>query len=264
MVKRWLILFLLAAFITGGLFQIEERFQLFRLRSLDIQPSAILPNKMVWQHIPQKVRRFWPLLLFQRRRLVTTIIEEIPVKASLSLTGWGDFRLKVAPLTPWFMVFWKGSEWYLTVDGRIWSVHHSMNNVILQQEPREGPILVWTKSMYDLVSTSSRRISLNNVMKSQAPVEKLQTWKEKLEELGYYKRIDSITILQKDEDLFLELLVRRSPRTVRMLIQASPEKWEHLFPAVDEILKETSAVERDLYIDATYSGKILVRTESRR
>jgi hypothetical protein len=93
-------------------------------------------------------------------------------------------------------------------------------------------------------------------------VEKLQTWKEKLEELGYYKRIDSIAVLQKDEDLFLELLVRRSPRTVRMLIQASPEKWEQLFPAVDEILKETSAVQRDLYIDATYSGKILVRTES--
>jgi hypothetical protein len=31
--------------------------------------------------------------------------------------------------------------------------------------------------------------------------------------------------------------------------------------AVDEILEQTRAVERDLYIDTTYSGKILVRTD---
>ncbi|MGC9371869.1 MAG: hypothetical protein ACP5DY_00955 [Thermovirgaceae bacterium] len=261
MVRKWLLLLFLAAFIAGGLYQVEERLQLFRLRNLDIQPSAILPNAMVWRRIPQTARRFWPLLLLQREGLLKLLEEQVPVTASLSLAGWGDFRLKITPLVPWFMVFWKGSEWYLSIDGRMWSVHHNMNNVILQQEPREGPILIWTETMYDLVSSSTGRVPLDRVMASQAPLRKLKSWKENLEELGFYDRIDSMSVRQKDGELFLELLLRRSPKAVRILVPALSGEWENLLTAVDEILEQTGAVERDLYIDATYSGKILVRTD---
>ncbi|MFP4481222.1 MAG: hypothetical protein ACLFN0_00335 [Thermovirgaceae bacterium] len=115
--------------------------------------------------------------------------------------------------------------------------------------------------MYDLISVSTRRIPVDRVMTSQAPIRKLSSWKEKLEELGFYGRLDSIAVLRKDGEQFLELLLRRSPRTVRVLVPALSEEWGHLLTAVDEILDQTSAVDRDLYIDATYSGKILVRTD---
>jgi hypothetical protein len=261
MVRKWLPLLLLAAFIAGGLYQVEERLQLFRLRNLDIQPSAILPNALIWHGIPETTRRFWPLLYVQREALLKSLEERVPVTASLSLTGWGDFKLEITPLVPWFMVFWKGSEWYLSMDGRMWSVHHNMNNVILQQEPREGPILIWTETMYDLVSSSTGKVFLDRVMVSQAPLSKLKSWKTYLEELGFYNRIDSISVLQKDGELLLELLLRRSSQAVRILVPAATEGWKHRLTAVDEILEQTRAVERDLYIDTTYSGKILVRTD---
>jgi len=261
MVRKWLLFLFLAAFIAGGLYQVEERLQLFRLRNLDIQPPAILPNSMIWRHIPQSARRFWPLLLLQREDLLKTLEEQVPVTASLFLAEWGDFRLQITPLVPWFMVFWKGSEWYLSMDGRMWSVHHDMNNVILQQEPREGPILIWTETMYDLVSSSMQKVPLNRVMVSRVPLGKLKSWKENLEELGFYDRVDSMAVLQKDGELFLELLIRRSLQEVRILVPASPKGWKHLLTAVDEILEQTKNVKRDLYIDATYSGKVLVRTD---
>lgn len=264
MVRKWLILFLFTAFLAGGFLQLEERFQLLRLRSVDIKPQGILPNRVVWNRITKSEKRFWPLLLIQRRELAENIMESVPARVFMGISGWGRFTMKVTPLTPWFMVFWNGSEWYLSLDGRIWSVHHTMNSVTLHQEPQEGPILVWTESMYDLVSTPSHKMTFDSVMMSKAPVENLKTWKTRLQDLGFYGLTDSITVLQNDGKLYLELLVRRAPQTIRVLVPASSGEWGHIFPAVREILEQARAVGRDLFIDATYSGKILVRTETSR
>ncbi|HAA46901.1 MAG TPA: hypothetical protein DCE03_00175 [Synergistaceae bacterium] len=262
MIKKFLIGLLLVAVLTGSLFRLEERFQLFRLKGIEVQPQAIISNKKVWDQIPKRDKRLWPLLLFHRRELTKNIMEQVPVSARLELAGWGYFRLKVTPLTPWFMVFWNGSEWYLSLDGRVWSVHHEMNSVILHQEPREGPILVWNETMYDLVSGSSQRMTKSSVLVSRAPVEKLKMWKESLQSLGFYDDINSIMILQNGGTLLLELMMRKDSNTVKILVPASPEEWEYTFPAIREIIMQTGSKSGEIYIDGTYSGKILVRTEN--
>jgi len=69
-------------------------------------------------------------------------------------------------------------------------------------------------------------------------------------------------ILQNGGTLLLELMMRKDSNTVKILVPASPEEWEYTFPAIREIIMQTGSKSGEIYIDGTYSGKILVRTEN--
>jgi len=57
----------------------------------------------------------------------------------------------------------------------------------------------------------------------------------------------------------VEILERRREVTVRILLNESPADWPNLLRAADDIFLLSGLSGNNITIDATYTGKILVR-----
>jgi len=247
-------------FLSGVLYCTEEQFQFFRLRSITFDSLALVSDDQLWKRVEPIAHRFWPVFSLRLGRIEKLIMAEAPVDIHITRTGSGAFKVKVKPLEPWFMVFWAGGAWFLAREGRMWSVHHSMNSIISQQSAREGAVLVWGRGLPDPVPSG---IDIENSVKdSLIPCDEIESWKEALDNLGFYKKVSSITINRSEGRRTVEILERTSEGSVRILLDEFPAHWPPLLEAVNDILSQTGLKDKNLLVDTTYSGKILVRVIS--
>lgn len=248
---------LFLVFLSGMLYCTEERFQFLRLRSVSFGSLALVSDDYFWKRIEPMSHRFWPLLSLKRGTIEKSIMAEAPVDMYITQTGLGAFDVEVTPLEPWFMVFWSGGEWFLAREGRMWSIHHSMNSIISQQSARERAVLVWGPGLPDPIPSGTD--IENSVKDSVIPCNEIESWKEALERAGFYKRISTITVNRGEGRRTVEILERTGEGCVRILLGESPGLWPPLLEAVNDILSQTGSSGKNLLVDTTYSGKILVR-----
>jgi len=251
---------LFLVFLSGVLYCTEERFQFFRLRSITFDSLALVSDEQIWKRVGPMEHRFWPLFSLNLGHIERSIMAEAPVEIHIARTGRGVFRIEAKPLEPWFMVFWAGGEWFLAREGRMWSVHHSMNGIISQQSAREGAVLVWGPGLPDPIPSGAD--IENSVKDSVIPCDEIDSWKEALDSLGFYKKTSSITINRSEGRRTVEILERTGEGSVRILLDESPALWPPLLEAVNDILSQTGLRDKNLLVDTTYSGKILVRVIS--
>ncbi len=238
----------------------EDRYQALRVREVQFSTLALVSDDFFWRRIGPGSHRYWPVLLYRSRMIRNEIMSEAPVSMDLILKAPGAFSVSFVPLEPWFMVFWSGGEWFLSKEGRMWSVHHGMNSIISQQAAREGPVIIWGDGLPDPIP-SGVDIAVS-VADSVIPINELESWKKVLEETGFYKRISSITINRREGKRLVEILERSSDGSVRVLLTDSSEDWPPLLKAVNDILSQSGISGKNLIVDTTYSGKILVRVIS--
>ncbi len=251
---------ILLSCIAGVLYCIEDRFQVLRVREVSFESLALVSDDFFWSRIDPESHRYWPVLLYRSGRIKNRIMSEAPVSMNLILVEPGSFKASFVPLEPWFMVFWSGGEWFLSNEGHMWSVHHAMNSIISQQAAREGPVIVWGEGLPDPIS-SGVDIEVS-VADSVIPIHELESWKKVLEETGFYRRISSITINRREGKRLVEILERSADGSVRILLNDTSADWPPLLRAVDDILSQSGISGKNLIVDTTYSGKILVRVIS--
>lgn len=249
--------FLLLSCISGMLYCIESNYQYLRFRGASFESLAILSDDFLWQRVDAASHRFWPVLLLKRGSIERSIMSIAPVTVSIKMEQNGYFSIVFEPLEPWFMVFWSGGEWFLSREGRMWSVHHELNGIIAQQSAIEGPVLVWGG---DLPAPVPSGISVERtVSDSSISVQELELWKKTLQESKFYSRISSLTVNKREGKRIVEILERKASGSVRILLNDSPEDWVSLLKAVDEIFAQSDPAGKNIVVDTTYSGKILVR-----
>lgn len=257
MPKPLIRLFLLLSCISGMLYCTENNYQYFRLRGVSFDSLALISDDFFWKRLDAASHRFWPLVVAKERGIERSIMAVAPVTVSMRMQQAGFFSIIFKPLEPWFMVFWSGGEWFLSKEGRMWSVHHELNSIISQQSAIEGPVLVWGDDLPDPVLSG---INIEKtVADSSIPVPELESWKQALLECGFYSRISSITINKREGKRIVEILERNGPVSVRILLSDSPKDWAALLRAVDDIFAQTGSVGKNVVVDTTYTGKILVR-----
>lgn len=255
--KSLLRLFLLLSCISGMLYCIESNYQYLRFRGVSFESLALLPDGLFWQRVDAMSHRFWPVLFVKRGSIERSIMSIAPVSVSIKMEQSGCFSISFEPLEPWFMVFWSGGEWFLSREGRMWSVHHELNGIISQQSAIEGPVLVWGDDLPDPVPSG---ISMERtVFNTSIPVQELESWKSVLEECKFYSRISSLTVNRREGKRVVEILERKGSGSVRILLNDSTEDWASLLGAADDIFAQSGPVGKNIVVDTTYSGKILVR-----
>ena len=256
--RKFLIrLLLLLSCISGMLYCIEINYQYLRFRGASFESLALPPDDFFWQRVDAISHRFWPLLFFKRRNIERSIMSIAPIAVSIKMEQNGYFSIAFEPLKPWFMVFWSGGEWFLSREGRMWSVHHELNGIISQQSAIEGPVLVWGDDLPDPVPSG---ISIERaVSDSSISVQELESWKKVLQESKFYPRISSLTVNRREGKRIVEILERKESGSVRILLDDSPGDWASLLRAVDDIFAQSGPVGKNIVVDTTYSGKILVR-----
>ncbi len=65
--KKWKGKLLLLSILCGVLYFVDQRYDFFRLRSLEIVPGGVLPEAAIWEAIPRQAESFWPSLFLSGR-----------------------------------------------------------------------------------------------------------------------------------------------------------------------------------------------------
>lgn len=250
-------LLLFLSCILGMLYCTENAYQNLRFKGVSFESLALLPDEFFWKRLDAVSHRFWPFLIIRRSSIERSIMSVAPVVVQINMEKPGFFSVSFKPLDPWFMVFWSGGEWFLSRSGRMWSVHHELNNIIAQQTAIEGPVLIWGEGLPDPVP-SGIRIE-KDVVDSSIPIKDLESWKKALEDSGFYTRISSITINRREGKRVVEILERKDPGSVRIVLNDSTDNWASLLGAVDDIYTQSGATGKNIVVDTTYTGKVLVR-----
>jgi len=253
---------LILSLVTGSLFALEERLQVTRVRDIRIDSLALVPDSVILNAMDDREKRFWPLFWMHREELTDTITADLPVQIRAGMAALGVFSFELMPLQPWILVFWNGSEWFLSRSGRFWSVHHEKNHIISQQTVQEGPVVVWKER--DPVSIPEPGKAAESVFQALLPLETIERWKSGLFAEPWYGLISTITVTQREGKRVLDFLLRMDERNISIVFPDDTTLWPHLFEALEKIFQSIESSGRDVFIDATYSSRILVRTQQRR
>jgi len=259
MSNKWLKKAVLLALLLGAIVALEQNFQVLRLWNIDFPTLEVLPDSILWSRISSKDIRYWPLFYLDKGKVVKDIEDNIPVTVAIESKGWGSFSFVARPLKPKFMVFWRGSEWFVAEGGLMWSVYHPMNGVIEAQKPEENMIVIWSEALGK--DSAKHEIAPEEIISSPIPLSKLEYWKKLLEDSGFYEDTRSISVYPEGEEIYVEVLMRLGSQRVKVKLQASGENWRLLFRAIKDILKDPGISGYDVFIDTTYKGKILVKKE---
>lgn len=259
MSNKWLKKAAFFALLLGTIVALEQNFQVLRLRNVTIPTLEVLPDSILWPRVSSENIRYWPLFYLDKDKVIKDIEENIPVTVTIECTGWGSFSFMARPLKPKFMVFWRGSEWFVADGGLMWSVYHPMNGVIQAQKPEENMIVIWSDALGR--DSVKHEMAPEEIISSPIPLSKLEYWKKLLEDSGFYENTKSISVFPEGEEIYVEVLMRLGSQRVKVKLQASGENWRLLFKAIKNILKDPEISGYDVFIDTTYEGKILVKKE---
>ncbi|MEA3508365.1 MAG: hypothetical protein U9R40_05575 [Synergistota bacterium] len=250
------------ALVTGSLFALEQSLQVMRVRDIRIDSLALVPDSVILNAMDDREKRFWPLFWMHRETLIETITADLPVEIRAGMVEPGVFSFKVTPLQPWILVFWNGSEWFLSRSGRFWSVHHDKNHIIYPQTVQAGAVVVWEERVP--VSILEPGKAAESVFQASLPMETIERWKSGLFAEPWYGLLSTITVTQREGKRVLDFLLRMDERNMSIVFPDNTSLWPHLFEALEKIFQSVESSGRDVFIDATYSSRILVRTKQRR
>lgn len=248
---------ILLAVLAGTFMALESRHKIFRIAAIEISPAAAeLASGSIWIGIPRRAERFWPLFFVSRHTYEAVLESAHPVKASLRLKGWGRFSIDTEYLYPLFRLYWREGYWYVSSGGRMWLATLPDNDRIDLKLAQARPALFWDKALplpFEVADETA-------VLRSSLPIAKISAWYENLEYLGWTDKVRMMYAGRK-ESVPIVRLAFKAPAGgdgAAVLFSDAPELWREPGMAVKVLYADMSKVSSDIFVDATYKGKIIV------
>jgi len=255
---RWL---LPLVFALGLFIGTENRFQLLRLRALEIRPPGAVPEASLWSALPQSVLRFWPAFLWEAERFRRGIESFYPVRASVGLVGFGKLRISLEPLRPEVLVFWRKAYWFVSTDGRIWRANLRANARFSNMGLPRTPLVVWMDSGPPLFEFGRLE---GDVLDSAFPIRQVRGWFDGLKRIGWLGRTRALQIKRIGGRTAVLITLTVSGGEARVVLGEDPAQWGKIAGAVGEIGLRIPGGLSGLWIDTTYRDKIVVRSADRK
>ncbi len=258
--KRFKILLLVIAISMGALLAAESRYAVLRVRSIEADPSEILPERAVWGTVRPEEEKIWPLLWFSQEAYCKNIEAYYPVNLRMRLSGWGRFKLEVLPLEAACRMYWGGRFWYVSEDGRAWLTSLKENSFVRSERAGKLPLLSWSSDRATPIDLSGEH---GNIFLSRLPMGKILMWYGSLNELGWSESVRFVqAVRDKGRDVVkLILYAPDGGNGASIVLGDDPEEWRTAASAVKKIFPDISQISRDIDIDTTYKGKILVKNK---
>lgn len=256
--RRIKALSVLLAILVGCLLAAEGRYAVLRVRDIEVLSPELIPDKAVWGTMTARQEACWPLFWSDSREYTKRLENYYPVKAELSLRGWGRFRLKAEPLVPVFRMYWGGKFWYVDSDGFTWLAELPENKYVATKECDSRPALSWG---------SDRSTPLNlaaddgNVYVSSLPVGRVLEWYRNVETMGWTRQVKFMQAGVREGQPVVRLIFydAAGAEGVNMLFADDPKSWYEAALAVKKLYPDIQKIQTKIFIDTTYKGKILVK-----
>ncbi|MDD4160190.1 MAG: hypothetical protein PHO18_04505 [Synergistaceae bacterium] len=258
--KRLKALLLFLSLAGGILAAAESRYALFRLYGIDIEPSGILSEQVVWGTIKPQHEKIWVLLWLFEDEYCENIKAYYPVNLRMSLSGWGRFRLEVLPLEPAFRMYWGGKFWYVAADGRTWLSSLKESTYLNSEKADALPMLSWSTDRTTPLDLSRDH---GNVFASILPIGKIFLWYDNLKALGWTGKVKFIQAGFREGENVVRLIFydKEGGNGANILLLDDPSEWQAAGLAVKKIYPDISGISSNVFIDTTYKGKILVKNK---
>jgi hypothetical protein len=260
--RKWKARLLMLSFLCGAIYFAWQRYDYFRLRGLEITPSGILPDATVWQSLPRAAEHFWLSLVFERRKFVRGIEGAYPVEIKLKATGWGRYRVTIAPLEPMLYVSWNSNMWLLSQNGRMWRAdlreNASVRGLVLPQKP----ILAWDSGLPIPIDLETQG---GGIFRSSLPMAKIRKWYDMIEKIGWENDVYCVLAKKIDGRPVVQLLLGPGDGSAgEVVLKEDTASWASLAAALGKVFPgNSSTVPKGLVVNATYADSMTFTVTSR-
>lgn len=245
--RRWRIKLIFLCFIAGALCYLSERYDVFRVRGIDVVPGGILTGSVIWDALPDSVERFWPSMIFGSRDFIRAIESFYPVRMSVALSGWGEIRVDIEPLRVFAFVSWNSRKWMLSEDGRMWLANLPANAVVKGIDYPDSPILAWDASMPIPIDPERQG---GDIYAASLNIDNIKNWYSTIDKTSWRGKIYCLMAKKIEGRPSVQALFgSEGSITTEIILRDDAKNWEDLATAMRKIFPE------DEYMHAP--GKII-------
>lgn len=258
-IKRIKIFLIFLALFSGALMAAESRYAIFRVYNIAIEPQGILSENIMWGSLSPLEEKIWPLYWLRSHKHEEQICNYFPIKLSIFLEGWGTFRAKCTPLKPQFRMFWGGKYWYVSEDGRVWLTTLEENKKIIKSDINDRPILSWSSDRKLPVDLPNKK---GNIMDTNLPIERIEEWYSNIKEHGLLDFVNFIQAKVRGDTQVVELFFNeQQSKGSSIMLLDDPNEWNEPLLAIKKIYPNINEMPKNILIDTTYKGKILIQNK---
>ena len=250
--KKWKGKLLLLSILCGVLYFVDQRYDFFRLRGMEIVPGGVLPEAAIWESLPRQAESFWPSLIFGSRDFVRRVEGFYPVEINLKITGWGRYRVTVKPLEAFLNVSWNARLWLLSTNGRMWLANLPVNAIVKGVELPDKPILAWDSGLPLPIDPERQG---GDIYSSSLAMEKIKRWYDTIEKTGWYRDIYCLLAKKVDGKPVVQVLFgSENAITGEIILKEDTSNWLSLAAAMEEIFPNAEyRTPPGMVINATYT-----------
>jgi hypothetical protein len=222
------------------------------MRSIDISPGNVIPEEVIWQALPKNVDDFWPLLSFCESGFERRIMDFYPVSVNLTITGWGEYRVDIAPLDIFLAVSWNSEHWWLSSNGRMWRANLPAGAMVKGVAFPKRPILEWDTKLPVPIDFEHQRC---DIYPSSLPMAKIIKWYDTLDRIAWKNDIYCLLAKKAEGRQMVHILLGSSEQiTGEIVVKDDASDWVSLAAALENIYPSASGgVPHGLVINATYA-----------
>ena len=222
------------------------------LRGYRVDAESPALEEQLWNFFPRRCVAFWPWMLRDADALNGFLERAIPVKASTKMGGFGRFETTLRWLVPWVKVEWRGRVWCISREGRMWDAEG-------QPAPDAGALgPVWRLANLE----DSEQPPPSGVVNSPVPAGIIAGFLDEYQEYPWFKFVKEIVWDRRaGMDLF-RMKVEREGQSLEVLLQRAKYDGQDVGAALEKVFSKLSKEGGSHRVDATYEGKILVKSLS--
>lgn len=224
----------------------------FTLRDYRVESQSQFLEQRLWDVFPIRCLTFWPYLLNDSKNFADFLERDLPVKVSTKMDGFfsGRFTTKIEWLSAWVKVDWHGKIWCISRDGRMWTFERGRQN-----NDAAGK-LVWKIQDDDNLTDSQ----LTGVFKSPIKTEVIAAFLDEFSSCNWFEAATDITWQRRAGMNLFILKLSRSSQHFELYLQREKYSGQEIGSMIDALFSRLISEGGNYIIDATYEGKILLRS----
>ena len=262
--KRTKIIVLLSLFLLGALFRLETIYHTLRVKDIRQSPDGIMSEQRLVECFSPIEMNCSPLVLVTRYKICKNLENIYPSKVWLSATGWGRWCFVFGAIKPLFRVSYRGQEYYLNAQNKLWSVSLKENNNLDDEIAFQVPRLIIDSDIEYIMPDSGEDEFLNKkvIFDVTIDIAKLKSWYNKANELNWLKYISACQV-QRIRQKFMVKFYLTSPaasdKKSVLILSEDISTWNAVSLAIGKLWGGIDKIPQGLSIDALLEEKIMVK-----
>ena len=256
---------LLFCFVLGALVHLEVVFRTLRLRDISQSPEEVLAEEKLLACFSSFEKNCSPLIFVTRYRLCKKLEQFYPSEVKLVSIGWNKWCFCFETIKPVFRVTYRGKEYYLNDNNKLWPVDIKENKNIDGEIAFNIPKLIISSDIEFILSCDNKEdefLEKRIILDTSIDISKLKLWYNKANELGWLKFTCACCVQRDRQHFFIKFYLTPTDQNGQksvLVLNDDISTWNTKDLAIKKLWGGIDRVPQGMSIEAQFDDKILVR-----